>query len=117
MSNFNGFPAGQQAYDNAVNPIDEQVSPWDSLTQDQCDDIERDCLGSLAKWGQAELFGCEITYWDNQELDNIAGEAEEELGEDWLTECLETPYSTKHGEYKEKLWDAFCNAVDEGLIK
>ena len=112
-----GYQAGIRAYENATNPIDEQVSPWDGLNDRQVEDLKLWTLRDLQHWGEADWFGVTVSFDNSEELENIASKASDELGEDWLAECLETPYSEKHGEYKERLWDAFCDAVDEELNK
>ena len=112
-----GYQAGIRSYENAVNPIDEQVSPWESLTQEQLDDIKRECLNDLNNGGEAKLFGVTIGWDSHSKVCDVVDEADAIIGDDWLTECLEPPYSEKHGEYKQKLWDAFCDAVDEELSK
>ena len=112
LKKYGSMSSAQHAYDNAVNPADEVVNPWEQVSEDELEAIQADFFAGE----DCELFGIEFDL-GMQDFDEVCAKWGELLQDDewWLT-VVETPYQEKYWQAKNETWDRACDIIDSKLL-
>ncbi len=106
--NYGSMASAQHAYDNAVNPADEERSVWESVTQDEIESAKAEFFAT----GTTAIQGIHVFTDSTPELEAMIAKYDDELGDDWMLNAVDLPYNVKLHEAKEKVWDLACDHID-----